>query len=67
MVWDERKVPLQRQQLLDEDIAQQRVLHKLSRRKADDPLEYAKREKRWIRFTHFGEAGLYERGPQEFD
>lgn len=67
MIWDEKKVPFSREQLLDQDLIQQRALYKLSRRKADDPESYELRERRWLRITYFGSAGLHERAPEEFD
>lgn len=43
--------PVSLYQALEEDLAQQRELYRLSRRKADDPVEYRRRERAWIAAT----------------
>ena len=42
-----------RYSVLEEDVSQQTELHRLSRRKVDDPIEYRRRERRWIQATDF--------------
>lgn len=44
-------VPVSRYQVLEEDLAQQRVVFALSHRRADDPDAYRLRERRWIQAT----------------
>jgi hypothetical protein len=39
--------------VLDEDLAQQRALYSLSRRRDEDPAVYRQRERRWIQATAF--------------
>ena len=46
-----RPLPVSRYQALDEDLAQQRELHRLSRRAEDDPDAYRRRERQWIQAT----------------
>jgi len=49
-----RELPISRHQVLDEDLAQQAELYRLSRRKADHPTAYRQRERRWINATVWG-------------
>lgn len=44
--------PINRYKVLDEDIAQQRALYRLSRRNADRPELYRRRERQWIQTTY---------------
>ena len=63
---ERRTVSLYR--MLDEDVAQQRELYRLSRRKADDPNVYRARERQWIQAATFwtvNGSGAAERGTDE--
>ena len=67
-----RNLTVSRYAVLDEDVAQQAELHRLSRRKADDAEEYRHRERRWIQETAFwsGEddgSGTYRRRAEQPD
>jgi hypothetical protein len=53
--------PLSRHQVLNEDLAQQAELFRLSRRKDDDPKAYRLRERRWISSTVWGGEHLDDR------
>jgi hypothetical protein len=44
--------PIRQHEILREDIKQQAALHRLSRRKADCPDSYKRREMTFIRLTH---------------
>jgi hypothetical protein len=46
-----RLLPIRQHEALKEDLAQQRELFRLSRRKADDPELYKRREMTFIRLT----------------
>ena len=52
--YDRRRVPtISRYAVLDEDLAQQEALHRLSRRKCDEPSAFRARERQWIQATAF--------------
>ena len=52
-----RAARISRYAVLDEDVAQQAALFRLSRRKADDPGAYRRRERQWIQATDFWDGG----------
>ena len=46
-----RSPPIRQGEILAEDLAQQRELHRISRRKVDDPDAYRRREMAFIKLT----------------
>jgi hypothetical protein len=48
-----RTLSISRYRVLDEDVAQQCALYKLSRRRDDCPEAYRRRERRWIQTTDY--------------